>query len=135
MRTNATAVKAILVYNYDFKRNPDLTGFMDSASNIVDRVVSDAVVVGVAVTDVQAELIERWLSAYFYCKMDPLYTTKSTQGASGSFVTSTSLEAEQERYKRGAIELDPSGCLHAILNRNVATARRLGTVCPSRYGY
>jgi len=76
-------------------------------------------------TTAELEMIERVLAAYNYCKMDPLYASKSTQGASGSHVTSQSLQGEQERYKRWAIELDASGCLNALLNRNVARGRVL----------
>lgn len=125
IRTTATDVKDVLGYNYDNKRSPSLTGFIASASAIVDQVVVDAALKGVGISTTVQELIERWLAGYFYCKMDPLFASKSTQGASGSFVTSGSLENEGERYKRAAIELDPSGCLNALLNRKTAGGRLL----------
>jgi hypothetical protein len=137
-RTTSDAVIAILVYNYDFKRNPDLTGFIDTASVLVDQVVANALLLPLPVTvsAASAELIERWLAAYFYCKMDPLKTTKSTQGASGSYVSNgSSLEGEGDRYKRGAIEIDTTGCLHALLNRQTASAKLLRGCSRTPYGY
>lgn len=125
VRTNATDVKAILGHNYDSLRAPSLEPFMDSATVIVDRLDTAAASKDVTLTDDELELIERWLSAYFYCKRDPTYASKSTQGASGSYVTSQSLDGEGDRYKRAAMELDYSGCLNAILNRKVARARLL----------
>jgi|HubBroStandDraft_2_1064218.scaffolds.fasta_scaffold04681_5 hypothetical protein len=129
-RTTPALVVGVLVYNYDNLRKPDLSGFIATASNIVDQVVTDAAALcpPVALDANTQELVERWLSAYFYCKMDPLKASKSTQGSSGSYVSNgSSLEGEADRYKRGAVEVDISGCLHAILNRNVARAHLLGS--------
>lgn len=117
VRTTAADVQGILGTNYHLRTSPDLTPYIASASSIVDRIAAKA-----TVDSTVLELVERWLSAYFYCKMDPTYASKSTQGASGSFVSSSSLDGEGDRYKRAAIELDPTGLLNAMLNRKSAGA-------------
>lgn len=124
-RTSAALVAEVLAYNYDNLRAPSLNPFIDSASAVVDQLVSDAAVKGMTLPAATLELIERWLAGYFYCKMDPLFASKSTQGANATYVTSQSLGAEQERYKRAAIELDFSGCLNSLLNRQRAGATLL----------
>jgi len=121
-RTTAPLVKELLMFNYDHKRSPALGPYIASANAIVTRVVTCASAKGKALSTDELELVERWLSAYMYCHMDPLRQSSSTQGASGANVSSQSLDGEQERYKRGAIELDYSGCLNAILNRKSASA-------------
>ena len=124
-RTSIAVVKELLDRNYHWKTQPNLQPHIDTATLLVDRMISCATEKGFTHTAAELEMIERWLAAYSYCKMDPLFASKSTQGASGSHVSSQSLQAEQERYKRGAIELDDSGCLNAQLNRNVARGRVL----------
>src|SRR5678815_4561967 len=116
-RTTTALVQEILDRNYDRLRSPNLQPYIDWASSIVDQVAVDAAAKSMTLSSTSLEIIERWLAAYGYTKMDPLYASKSTQGASGAFVTSQSLDGEQERYKRAAIEADWSGCLNAILNR------------------
>ena len=130
MRTTVQKVQDLLGGNFGALPNgelPDCQQFIDSATVVVDRVVAAAGVdFRLIPNTAEQELIERWLAAYFYCHLDPLYSSKNTQGAGGSFVTSSTLENEGERYKRGAIELDPSGMLNAILNRHIAGAVWLG---------
>jgi len=119
-RTNSALVQEVLDRNYDLKRSPSLKPYIDAASLTVTRLVDDAAVKGFTHTSDELEMIERVLAAYNYCKMDPLWQSKSTQGASGAHVTSQTLDGEQERYKRWAIEIDASGCLNALLNRRRA---------------
>lgn len=116
-RTTAVDVQAILGGNWDGKT--DLTPYIDTASAVVDDVVECATARSVTVTATRAELIERWLAAHYYTQMDPLYTSKSTQSASGSF--------KDHGYDKTAIGLDPSGCLSGVLNgRKVARTFWLG---------
>lgn len=126
MRTTVNAVQSILGPNYDYKFLPDLTQFIEAAGSIVDTAVPLAASRGFTLSTSQQELVERWLAAYFYCKQDALYQQKNTDKASATFVTSQSLQSEQERYKRGAIELEPSGVLNALLNRLTARMTWLG---------
>ena len=115
-RTNATLVEALLGNNYDTENNPDLGQFVDMATLFIDRVVVCADAKGVTLSTEEEEILERWWAAHLYTKLDPLYTSKSTLSASGSWVQGK----EPERYKAGAIELDPSGCVKALSNRQTA---------------
>ncbi len=124
-RTSIILVREVLDRNYHYKLSPNLQPYIDSATLQVDRMVLCATDKGFTHTTAELEMIERVLAAYNYCHMDPLYQSKSTQGASGAHVSSSSLDGEGERYKRWAIELDASGCLNAILNRKTAGARLL----------
>jgi hypothetical protein len=125
-RTTADLVKGVLLDAYGPRANgslPDLTTFIDTASSIVDDVAACAVGRGKPLSTVKLELIERWVSAWLYTKADPTYSSRSTQGASGSFVQSPQ---EPENFKDGALTLDTSGCLQAILNRQRAGGAYLG---------
>lgn len=137
-RTTATLVQALLGSNYGEMDNgemPDLRQFILPANLIVDRVATCAVSKGSSLSPAELEMIERWVAAYLYCHMDPLHSNESVEGASASNVTSQTLDGEQERYKRGAIELDFSGCLNAILNRKVVSATWLGKVPSQQIPY
>jgi hypothetical protein len=101
----------------------DLTPYIDTANALVNRVVVCACQKCMALTSVEQELVERWMSAHYYTKMDPVYTSKSTAGASGSFVRGPQ---EPEPYKDAAINIDVSGCLNAYLKRLTATGRHVG---------
>lgn len=116
-RTTAADVQAVLGGNWD--QTTDLTPFIDTASELVDDAISCATTRGVTISATRAELIERWLAAYYYTQMDPLYTSRSTADASGSF--------RDQDYSKAAISLDSSGCLKALLNgTRSATAIWLG---------
>jgi hypothetical protein len=58
--------------------------------------------------------------------MDPLHAQANTLSGSAEFVTSETLDKEGERYKRMAIEADPTGMVNALLNRKVARSQWLG---------
>lgn len=102
---------------------PDLTPYIATASAIVTRVLSCAVDKGKSLDAATAELLERWLAAHYYTKNDPVYASRSAGGASGSFVRDPK---EPEPYKNVALDLDPSGCLAAIFNRQRASVDWLG---------
>lgn len=110
-RTTVQLVKALLLDNYGALRDrtlPSLQPFIDTATVIIDRVATCAVSRGKTLTTTELELIERWLACHYYTKSDPLYTSRSTEGASGSFV--------QRSFLDGATDLDFSGCLKAIMS-------------------
>ncbi len=120
-RTTALAVQGILLDNYGLRADgsaPDLTGYIESASDVVDQAVVFALSnKNITLGATTQELMERWLSAYFYCKADPTYSSRSTEGASASFDNDSS---DPERFRKGAIDIDYSGCLSAILKRQFA---------------
>jgi hypothetical protein len=131
-RTTIGAVKGLLNRDYDSARNPSLQVFIDSASIIVDQVILCARRKSITLSNAQLELIERWLSAHFYTKNDPLYQSKSTGGASGSFIGNPQ---QPERYKDGALMVDTSGCLAAILSRNIARMKWIGKTVPEELDF
>lgn len=122
VRTTVNAVLDILGKDYDSVNEPSLTGYMATASNVVDDVRTAAVEDDVTYSFTKLELIERWLTAYFYTLSDPTYTSRSTGGASGSF-----LVEKENQYLSGAKKLDPEGYLNSILSGNRAKAFWLGT--------
>lgn len=121
-RTDATAVQTLLGRNYDSRNSPDLTPYVDMATAFVDRVITCATAKGVTLSTAEAELIERNMAAHFYTRTDPLYQSKSTLSASGSYARGK----EVESYKANATEMDPSGCVNALLNRQRASMSWLG---------
>jgi len=136
-RTTIAAVQDLLGANYGPNPNgslPNLQTYIDSATTLVDQLVTDASIKfpPYTHTSAQLELIERWLSAHFYTKMDPTYSSKSTSGASGSFVRDPKVP---EPYKDAAIMLDPSGALAALLNRQTAGGAWLGKPVSAQIPY
>lgn len=118
-RTTVLAVQKVLGANYGplpDGTSPSLAPYIETASNTVAQAIACAADDGVILTAVQTELMERWLAAYYYTVMDPVYTSRSTLSASGSFATA------EDRYKKVAEQMDPSGCLKTILDGNIAGA-------------
>lgn len=128
-RTRGQLVEDILGRNYI--PGVDLTPYIEVASAVVSRVNTCAVAKGYTLTSSELELIERWYAAWVYTDMDPLYRSKSTGGASGSFDT----DPKQKRYLRQAIALDPSGCLAGIVSGHTAGAVWLGKTPSERIPY
>lgn len=122
-RTTPSQVQGVLADNYDAEAGTDLTPFVDAASAVVGRVATCATRKGITLSSTELELIERWLAAHFYTKADPVYQSRATAGASGSFVRNP---REPEPYRDVAISMDYSGCLKAILDRQVAWVSWLG---------
>lgn len=136
-RTTSEQVIGILISGkqYDAKTTPDLTGFIETASAVVDRVITCAGRKEVILTDALLELIERWLSAHFYAHADQLFTSKSTAGASGSFQGQTGMHLESTQYGQTAMDLDYSGCLAAINKGARAGAIWLGKPVSQQINY
>lgn len=110
-RTDDTTVKTLLLRDYDSVNSPGLTRFITGASMIVDRLVTCAAAKGVTFSDAELLEIETWVAAYRYTHNNPVYASKSTDGRSASFLR----QGNDNPYRRGALELDPSGCLEALL--------------------
>lgn len=116
-RTTPEVVQSILGSDYDTANMPDLTPRIRAANLLVSRVATCASDKGVPLTTGELTEIEAWLAAWYYTKTDPVYLSRSTAGRSGAFVRG---KEEPEPYKDGALALDPSGCLNALLNRRRA---------------
>lgn len=122
-RTTQLAVENLLLKDYDTRNRPSLSPYIDSATVVVDRVVTCATAKGITLTTAEKELIERWLAAFFYTRTDPIYQSKGTDGSSASFVSDP---VDPERYRAGAAAVDYSGCLLNILKGQTARGVWLG---------
>lgn len=112
VRTTATAVKAILLNQFDLSNDPSLTAFIDAAAIIIKRVEtcdSDSIL-----DEDDKEMIERWLAAHLYAHADQLMKSKTTGDASASFQGTTGMGLESTQYGQTAMTLDASGCLSEI---------------------
>lgn len=120
IRTNTTAVAEELGYNYAPADGKRLDRWIRKANSVVDRVVTCATAKGFTHTATELAEMENSLACYFYTLMDPMYSSKSTSGASGSFL------ADAENYLKMAKALDGSGCLAAIMAGARAGATWMG---------
>lgn len=136
-RTTIVAVKNILApgKDYDDRREPTLTGFVATASAIVDRVVACAAADGVTLNSIEQELIERWLAAHYYKCSDRQYASKNTAGAGASFTGQYAMGLKATLYGQCAMDLDPSGCLAALVDHAVASADWLGKTPTEQTAY
>lgn len=116
-RTTVDAVKALMLpgKDYDVANAPSVQPYIDTAYAIVNRVVECSTARGIILTSEELELIERWLSAHYYCMSDSPYSARSTQGASGTFQGQTGMGVEATKYGQVAEGIDYSGCLSALL--------------------
>lgn len=115
-RTSAAAVKAVMLpgKDYDTVNAPDLTPFIDSASNTVDDIVTRAAEIDVTMSATKLELIERWLAAHYYQCSDQGYAFKGSEGSQATFHGKTDLGFDGTKYGQTAKRLDTSGTLAAM---------------------
>lgn len=106
-RTNSTLVQELLSYNYDGASS--LSPYITLANSAANQLSIRAAVGRLSITEADLTIVETWLSAYFYCTMDPLYKMKKTDRASGAFF--------ERSYKDGAIAADPTGYLELVLKK------------------
>lgn len=115
-RSTTTEVAGVLGDNYGPNADgdlPDLTRWLRMATNFVTRVITCAAGKGITLSSEEAADIESAMAAHFYTKMDPTYSSRSTDGGSGSFVRDGKIP---EPYKDLAQSLDPSGCVASLLS-------------------
>lgn len=125
-RTTQGKVVGLLRRDFDADALPDLTGFIDTASAVVDRVVNCALGKGLSLGAPTLELIERWLAAHYYTRSDLTYASNTTDGASASFHGQTGMALDASFYGQSALDLDWTGCLNAVSKRQRAGAAWLG---------
>lgn len=142
VRTTSTLVRGVLGDSSthpkgqgDYDGTTDLDPFIVAASIMIDRVEACATAKEYTLSSTELEIIERWLAAHMYQMSDQGYTSKSTGGASASFMGQTGMYLEGTKYGQMALMLDTSGCLHAISKRQVATGFWLGTPPSSQTDY
>ena len=107
MRTTPDAVKGII----NVEEGVDLTPFIQTASNLVDRVQeADS-----TISESTLEIIERWLSAHFYALYKPRPLKESVGSANVTlqpFPGGKGLESTP--YGQTALSLDPTGVLKSL---------------------
>lgn len=133
-RTNPGLVQAVFSsggMEYDGITN--LSPYVAMASATVDRVKAMAALKGLPLglsdfgVGSDCELMERWLSAHFYVTTDRSYASRSTQGASGSFMSGTPEKGfASTEYGRNAVACDYSGCLENLGKKQRARLTWLG---------
>lgn len=106
-RTTAELVGAIVDVDPSVS---DLSPFIDAANELVTELC-----LPVGYTDTRLELIERWLSAHFYCILDPRSASEQA-GANGgtvsqSFQYKVGLMLAVTTYGQQAMMLDTQGAL------------------------
>jgi hypothetical protein len=136
-RTTEALVKSVLRLgsqggDYDDANNPSLTRPIAAANQFVTRAATCATNRGITLSSDELTEIETWMGAHFYTKMDRVYQSKSTNGASASFVLDPKVP---EPYKAAAIEMDASGCVAALLAGNRARLSWVGKAPSEQTAY
>ncbi len=131
-RTNEAQVKAVLLANYDARRAPSIAAFIRTANTVTNRVLSMSVqkprvVAQGGLSSDDLLQIETFLAAHFYCVNDPLYMSRSTQGASGSFQRGQAKSGfASTDYGNQAMDIDWSGVLKNINLQQFASGSGMG---------
>jgi hypothetical protein len=130
-RTTSGSVIAVLLRNYDSDNNPDLSGFIATASVMVDNVVTYATNKGLTPSSTLLERLECYLAAHYYVAgPDQLFKSKSTNGkATASFLGEAQMGLEFSPYGQMAMKLDNTGALSSFEKAGRASMVWLGTKC------
>lgn len=126
IRTTPALVKGILLNDYDTRREPALSPFIDTANMMVNRLSTLASNNGTPLTTTELELIERWLSAHFYKVSDRGYAEKQTDQARGRYHGQTAKNLEFTPYGQMALVIDHTGLLGTISEGVVGSIGWLG---------
>ena len=132
-------VIAVLGPDYDAGSVPDgraardLTPFIKAATSTTNQLVLNASKKGLlssplkgTLTDDDLEVIGSWLAAHYYQMSDPAYTSRSTQGASGSFAGQLTTGLDMTRYGQMAMRLDWTGFLYRLDKHAYASVTWVG---------
>lgn len=118
-RTTSDAVGAIIEVDATIPLAP----FIEAASSLIDAIATDS-----GHSDATLELIERWLSAHFYCMRDPRVTSEKAGPVAASYQSAVALKLNTSHYGQMAQVLDTSGLLTKLsLGKINATITWLGT--------
>jgi hypothetical protein len=125
-------VQAILGPNYDKRKRPKLDGFIAAANEVTNfcKLLSQKKGRVVRMGGLQESTllqIETFMAAHFYQLSDPDYTSRSTEGASGSFKRGTTDQGfALTDYGRNAMDIDWSGCLKNVNKQQFAGGLHMG---------
>lgn len=103
VRTDAEKIGDII----KVKPGAKLTRFIQSATVIIDRMISCASDKGFTHTAQELIEIETWLAAHFYSVFDAQYVSESAKDRSASY--------DHKQWFHQALMIDASGCLKALL--------------------
>lgn len=140
VRTTEAAVIALLRNGGDYGLLPDgsapsMTGYVETGSSMIDRLVVIATARGVTVSDTDLELWERWLGAWAYAMSDKTYASKGTGRGSASFQQQSGLGLEANNYGQTALRIDWTGILNSMDKKNRAGGGWLGKPRISQRSY
>lgn len=120
IRTTAEQVSAIV----EVDTSISLVPFIEVASALVDEVCAT---VEAAYTDTRLELIERWLSAHFYCVRDPRAKEEQAGKVREVKESNTDLNLASSKYGQMAMTLDTNGGLASLNQATIkGQARAIG---------
>lgn len=140
-RTTSTLVTGVLQGDYDAaplsgNPPPDLAPYIRSAYNLISRVAICATKKGITLSSDELADLETWMAAFFYCIGDPSYSSRSTQGASGSFQNAPARKGfGANKYGSTAMAMDYSGCLENISEKQRASMVWLGKTTREQLRY
>jgi hypothetical protein len=129
-RTNSTMVIDNL--KSDFVAGSTLTRPITIANLITNRVNACATRKGYTLSTAELLEIETQLASHYYTRSDRLYKERETDRARGVWLYNNK---NPEPYLANAIELDPSGCVNAIVNGKRAEINWLGKDEPDQIDY
>ena len=110
VRTTPEKVGEIVELDTEFSVTP----FIEAANYLVTRACASAVITGTTTpfyTDTELELIERWLSAHFYCILDPRSIRDQVSSLQTQYENRVDLGLDITRYGQQAKLLDVNGGL------------------------
>ena len=102
----------------------DLDPFIEVASALVDEVC----VPNVSYTATRLELVERWLSAFFYAIRDPRSNSESAGGVSASYQKTSAIGFDTNEWGQMAMRLATGGELSALNERIKKGTRKTANV-------
>ena len=122
VRTSSAAVGGII----EVDATIDLTPFIETASALVDDIAAGDT--NSVLTDTRLELIERWLSAYFYAIRDPRTSRERADRIELTYQTKVDLNLSVTHYGQQAMILDSTGQLKLLSDgkRRTVTLTWLG---------
>lgn len=132
IRTTDAKVQEVLGADWDGCRSVRFA--LTAASSLVDDLVTLCSEQGVSPPSAaKLVLIETWVAAHVFTQTgdDRILTSRSTSGASGSFVVGKN----QTPYLDAAQILDPTGLLADVVTNESAGAAWLGKTDPNKLTY
>jgi hypothetical protein len=134
-RTTTAEVKAVLEGGKDYRRDVDIAPYIDIATTIVDRLVTQAADNGLTLTAAELLKIERCLAAWAYKNSDQQLASSSNLGAGGSYTGQTGKNFESNKYGQMALMLDWTGLLRGLTAGSMMDCAWLGKARTEQLDY